>query len=245
MLVRVDASAQDVNHDGVVTYLVPISAPNILPGANGTLWKTELWIHNGVGAPVALICSDVISEIPPCPAYHAPGITEKAFDFETTSRLGAVLFNLPPDFVNKIDLSSRLFELSRHTQPAGVYLPVVREDRFYTAPARFVGIPASTASRVALRIYDPRRRPGSQVRVELIDANDSPIADTVLTLLDSSTKSEPGVGSILDLAASFPQLRNVDRFDIRVTPLIPGMEYWGLVSVTDWDTQQVVLITAD
>jgi hypothetical protein len=124
-------------------------------------------------------------------------------------------------------------------------MPIVREDRFFTAPVRFIGIPASAASRVALRIYDPRRHPASQVRVELIHTNGSPIADTVLTLQDSSTKWEPGVGSILDLAASFPQLRNVDRFDIRVTPLTPGMEYWGLVSVTDWDTQQVILITAD
>lgn len=240
------AFAQDVNHDGFVTYLVPISAPKPVAGANGTLWQTELWVHNDVGVPLALICSDVIVDgIPPCPAFHPAGVTEKAFEFETTSRLGAVLFHLPPDSVGKIDLSSRLFELSRHAQPAGVYLPVVREDRFYTGPVRFVGIPLSAASRVALRVYDPRRHPSSQVRVELIDSNGPLIAQTVLTLLDSYTKWEPGYGSILDLAASFPQLRNVERFDIRVTPLTPGMEFWGLVSVTDWDTQQVVLITAD
>jgi hypothetical protein len=246
LLARVDAFAQDVNQDGFVTYLVPISAPDVVPGANGTLWKTELWVHNGIGLPLALICSDVIVEgIPPCPAFHPPGTTEQAFNFETRSRLGAVLFHLPPDSVGSIDLSSRLFELSRHAQPAGVYMPVVREDRFYSSPVRFIGVPASSASRVALRVYDPRRHAAAQVRVELINTNGSPIADTVLTLQDSYTKWEPGVGSIFDLAAMFPQLRNVDRFDIRVTPLSPVMDYWALVSVTDWDTQQVVLITAD
>ena len=35
LLARLEAFAQDVNHDGFVTYLVPISAPDVVPGAKG------------------------------------------------------------------------------------------------------------------------------------------------------------------------------------------------------------------
>lgn len=149
------------------------------------------------------------------------------------------------------NFSSRLVELSRHTQPAGVHMPVVREDHFFTQSARFVGISGSNSNRVAVRVYDPRRRRGSQVKIEVIDANGSLKAETILTLHYTDPPSpliperEPGYNAIHDLVAALPQLATVPRYDIRVTPLTANMEFWALVSVTDIETQQVLLVTAD
>ena len=160
--------AQDVNGDGLVTYLVPISVPQAVHGALGTTWQTELWIHNGADLPVMLGgCGGFVPCLRP---YHSPGVTEQAS--EVGSNLGSMIFDLNASGAGNVTFSSRLFELSRHTQPAGVQMPVVREERFFTRTSRFIGISGSSASRVALRVYDPRRRVGGAVRVEILDEND-------------------------------------------------------------------------
>jgi hypothetical protein len=238
--------AQDVNHDGVVDYLVPISAPSQVSGANGSLWKTELWLHNGLDAPFALSspCEVMIPE-GPCPPVplHQSGVTEQAFHWETRYTARSLIFQLPLALADRITLSSRLFELSRHAQPAGVDLPLVREDQFFIGSSRFIAIPRDGSSRVALRVYDPRRTLFNDIHVELITPDGTVIGET--TLYPSITSAhEPATAAIYDLAAAFPSLASVERFDVRVTP-VPGMEYWALVSVTDWDTQQVLLITAN
>jgi hypothetical protein len=245
-LTLASARAQDVNGDGLVTYLVPINAPQPVAGMYGTVWQTELWVYNGSSVPIALRgCGNIIDGTPCNPATHNPGVTEQAFGRETSSTTGPVLLNVSSNLAASLGFSSRLFEVSRHTQPAGVYMPVIREDRFFSTGSRFVGIPGSLTSRVALRLYDPRRRSGSTVRLEVITSDGTALVDTVLPLLYNDIPDEPGYATISDIAASFPQLAGTQRFDIRITPLTPGMEYWALVSVTDRDTQQVLLITAD
>ena len=140
-------------------------------------------------------------------------------------------------------LSSRLFELSRHAQPAGIELPVVREDEFFTLPVRLIAVPGNPAFRAALRVYDPRRVGGS-VRVEIIDPADVVIAQAVLPLIppDHPFLDAPGMAFIGDIGAVFPETRARSRYDVRITPI--GMtEFWAFVSVTDNDTQQVFTIT--
>ena len=183
---------------------------------------------------------------PPCPVpLHPGGATEQAFDWETNFGSRAVLYQLAANSVGLINLSSRLFELSRHAQPAGVYLPIVREDQFLTGSSRFIGIPRDTSSRVALRVYDPRRSLFNDLHIELIAPGGAIIAETVLVPIVPLSSHEPGFAAIYDLTTTFQQLVSVQRFDVRLTPVRPGMEYWALVSVTDWDTQQVLLITAN
>ena len=109
---------------------------------------------------------------------------------------------------------------------------------------RFIGISGSAANRVALRVYDRTRTSVTARPVDLIDIHGATIGSTTLRLQYRGVY-EPGYAAIYDLAAAFPQLANVDRYVVRVTPLSPGLEYWAMVSVTDIDTQQVLLITAD
>ena len=155
------------------------------------------------------------------------------------------VFETHPYVAGGVTLSGRLFELTRHTQPAGVHVPVVREGEFFTRPSRFVGIPRDDSSRVAIRVYDPQRRPGGVVRLELFGPDNVLIDGMVMPLLYTVSDTEPGYAAILDLTATFPRLNAADRFDIQITPLTTGMEYWALASVTDRDTQQVLFITAD
>jgi hypothetical protein len=238
-----------------VTFLAPINVPTPVAGAYGTVWKSELWIHNGLARQLAFApCTGVVGDLCVGSPQHKPGTTQQAFAEEVTlSRSGALLLYASltaAEATDSIVLSSRLFELSRHTQPAGVQMPVVREDRFVTRPALFIGISGSASNRVAVRVYDPRiynNRPaeGNLVRIEVLGSQGAAIAETTLQLQYPGRIWEPGYAAITDLRSVFPQLANIERYDVRVTPLTTDLQYWAMVSVTDTETQQVLLITAD
>ncbi|HET7712718.1 MAG TPA: hypothetical protein VFL80_12370, partial [Thermoanaerobaculia bacterium] len=97
----------------------------------------------------------------------------------------------------------------------------------------------------SVRAYAPRKEPRAAVRLDAFSVKSELLATATLSLSATDNPRQPGYAAIHDLAALFPQLRDVDRYDVRVTPLVEGMEYWAVVSVTDNDTQQVLLITAD
>ena len=243
------AAAQDTNGDGRITYLVPINVPQPIPGAVGTTWQTELWVYNGSNSPINirgclnLAIPSLCQGIP----LHPVGVTEKAFSYETVdqdSTFRSFIFDLFPSQMNVV-VKSRLYELSRHTQPAGIELPVIREDRFFRTASRFIGINGTAAFRAALRIYDARARANDAFRVEFFRSDGSLILDSVQVLSPGSEFVRPSSAAILDLAQAFPQLTGVDRYDIRVTPISPGIDYWAFVSITDQETQQVLLVTAD
>lgn len=239
--------AQDVNGDGWVTYLLPLNVPTAVNGAQGSRWQTELWVHNAMSQPMNLVSPQILFDPPLEFPVHVAGVTEKAFAAETLDGApiySALLFRVAARDAQPV-LMSRLYELSRHAQPAGVEVPVIREDQFFTKASRFIAIPNSVTDRVALRVYDPLRRGDAAARVELLDEKNTVLATTTLQLVPQTADSiSPGYAAILDVASAFPQLAGIDRFDIRITPLIENMEYWAFVSVTDQDTQTVMPVTA-
>ena len=235
-------------HAQSVRVLIPISVPNPVSGAYGTLWRSELWIHNGLDRDMPLYCWGNAGSLLLCDGINA-GVTEQpSTGVLSLSKSGALLLYLglkEGEDPSQFNFSCRLFELSRHTQPAGVHVPVLRDGEFHKQPSWFIGISGSAASRIALRVYDPDayKRDGA-VRVDMIDSHGAMIGGTILRLQYGGVW-QPGYAAIYDLSAAFPQLANVERYDVRVTPLTPGMEYWAMVSVTDIESQQVLLITAD
>lgn len=235
--------AHDVDDDNVVIFLVPISVKEPVAGAYGTRWVSELWIHNGWEFDISLApeCPDI--PVPCVREGHAPGTTAQAFDSEFYGGLTAMVYHLHASFADKVILSSRLFELSRLAQPAGVEMPVVREDEFFLGPSRFIAVPRSNAVRSALRVYDARHRVGSSVRVRVVSPDGQTLGERVFPLQYTVGHSRPGMILLPDLVAVFPQLVAVDRYDVIVSPLDEAFDYWAFVSVTDNDTQQVFTIT--
>lgn len=239
------ASAAFAQESPFITILVPVSVPDAAPGAFGTLWQSEVWIYNGSDTPYGSVRSCGSSDPLFGCATHAPNTTEREFPEVLRSPFNAVLLYVARNDASRFTFSSRLFELSRHTQPVGVDVPVVREQDLFTSAVRFVGVSGGASSRVALRVYDPMRREGSSVRVELLTTKGDPIAEATLLVPHDPVIFYPGYTAILDLVVAFPQLHGVDRYDVRVTPLTAGMQYYALMSITDNDSQQVLLITAN
>jgi hypothetical protein len=228
--------------------LVPIALSHPIAGAFGSGWESELWVHNGgpVAAGNARGCQ-ITYEGQQCLLPFAPGTTSRAPSVQLESAFNAVLMYVgPPGALAHMQFSSRLFETSRHAQPLGVEVPVVREADFFIDPVRFVGVSGSSSTRVALRVYHADRlenRSGGAVRVDLYRPDSSIIASKVLTLAYGPADWDPGYAAILDLRSSIPELEGIERYDVTVTPLKSDMHFYALVSTTDVNTQQVLVIT--
>lgn len=244
-------AAEDLDGDGFIKVLVPIafSASQKLPGAQGTLWTTEVWVHNGSSVGLDLQpTSDC--QFPPCVGAF-PGEFTGWPSVASSHNDGGALFYLPKDHADLIHLQVRLLELSRRAQPTGVEIPLIREGDFLSGEAVLLSVPSGSGVRSALRVYDAGLLRGSSVRAEFLDMSGNVLATTILRPGDDPVVPErqyyahpyPGADAIHNLTNVFPQLRSVERFHVRLTPQTAGMQYWGFVSVTHDETQHVLLIT--
>lgn len=256
MFAAASGFAQDTNADGYVTVLLPIatSVPDqAVTGAEGSSWRMELGVQNNSRTPyISFQPSYCI--FPPCPGVQIPsGFTGRypAFiDTGTINRTSALLQLLASD-ASAIHLSARLYEDTGANQPAGVDLPVIREDHFLKGPVTLLGVPVGPTLRSTLRVYDPRLTEGSAVRVTFTAPDGHTLASWRLAASDDVVAfgqpkllpHYPGYAQIYDLTGVFPQLQTVPYFHVNVAPDIPGMEYWAFVSVTESKTQHVTLIT--
>ena len=242
---------RDTNGDGLVDALIPVvvRSGEVVGGAYGSQWATEIWIHNESEVTLTALQRGLL-ECPggfACLPVYARGETSRALPVVShEADRGVVLGGFLTGIAEKVTLSARLLELSRRAQPNGIEIPIVWENEYLIRPVTLPAIPNDDQTRVALRVYDPRWLPGSSVRIELLTLSGQLIGSTTLRPGDNIvSRAHPGYQGINDLAALFPELHEHQRFDIRVTPLTPGMEYWTFVSVTDRATQHVLLITPD
>lgn len=253
LLTALPVQAQDVDGDGYVQVLLPIaiSSQLAIPGAHGSVWRQELWVANNSARGFNDLQLGAGCNPEPCRPSILPSGVRQWFSVDNNRIEGGALFTLWPDQAAGIHLSSRLLEISRRAQPNGIDIPLIREDQFLRGPSMYLGIPATENVRSRLRVYDPRHRPGSAVRVEILDGDGRTIGETTLSpgndparVTDTRfVKPYPTFDLVSDLATTFPQVRALERYHIRITPLVPGMEYWAFVAVTDVESQHLLLIT--
>lgn len=245
------AAQHDMDGDGLETILIPVTTPasQQSPGAHGSLWATQLWVSNLSEHPVWYLqanrwCPPMVTCEPDVP----PG---SAIQLSLASNHTAALMYVPEEASAGFSASARLLELSKTAQPTGVDLPIVREREFLRGSSRLLAVPAGTATRATLRLYDPRLEPTNAVSVMFSDVNGTVLATTRMdTGADPYARDYgndpnpygPSVATIFDLAAAFPILATVDRFHITITPDDQAKEYWAFVSVTHDETQHVLII---
>lgn len=236
----------------VETMLVPIVTNGVsVPGAYGTLWTTQLWVDNRTDA--AMQFQQPLpggGGFPPGAVTTQPGyLGPLALDEFHPSGGGALLathVTLAPD----VYLWNRFVELTRRADPLGVAVPVVRERDFFTAESEFLAIPAGAGVRSAIRAYDPLRDRIAPLIVEVLSASGTVLSTLTLNpggdpvLADPYRMYIPGYDAILDVAAVVPQIDDGELYHVRIRPQVPGSIYWAMVSVTDNETQQVLIVTS-
>jgi hypothetical protein len=260
ILATFPARAADVNGDEIETVLFPLafnSTRHAVPGAFGTVWSGEVWMDNRN--------SSIVLFLPPCDVpivcpeeLIRAGRTEMLRPFQYPER-GLVL-HIQIQHAARLTFSNRIFEHTLRAQPRGVDIPVIREGEFFDSVKTFPAVPAGDDLRIGVRVYDPwlalRRYipvpfpPLEAVRIEIFDEVQSLRGSAILDPELQNASGDrfdvlrPGFASNYDLAESFPVVRELSRVHVRLTPVPEGAQYWGMVSVTDNETQTVSIITA-
>ncbi|MBW3563969.1 MAG: hypothetical protein KY459_04530 [Acidobacteria bacterium] len=77
-----------------------------------------------------------------------------------------------------------------------------------------------------------------------------PGADPVVARTDDDAEFLPGFDVVYDIESAFPVLRTITAdfreqliYNVRLTSLVEGTVFWGFVSVTHNETQDVLLIS--
>jgi hypothetical protein len=248
-VVALNATAQQVTK----RVLVPVTSA-ALPGANGSVWETRIWVSNrgtrsAVISPAACLGPILCGSGLPLNSTDLPARFIAAANIATG--LLAQITTLPgADVV----LSARLRDLSHANDSAGTALPIVPEEEFTDRPLTLIDVPTLYTGRTMLRVYalpeapEPREvevryyripEPGDELRVLLRTDRlrlDVPARQHVAP---EYLAAYGQIGAIEFL----PELFLGQSTWIEVVPVTPGLRIWALVSVTNNTTQQVTLVT--
>ncbi len=237
--------------------LLPLYFPGIIPGAFGTQWATDLWIHNG-GTGSVSIADKVCPSTTPCPpvipvtrplvaghSLHNP--TEF---FRPSRNNPSQILYLSKDGAKDVSFGLRVADTSRHALNGGTDLPVIREGELLTGTAQLHNVSLENSTfRILLRVYDLSYSE-AQFAVRFYPATHEDPHPSVysLTLTASTQRQAPfraeaayaelDIAQLLNLRLAWPQVARIE-----IEPLTPGSRYWAFVSLTNNETQLVTLIT--
>jgi len=226
--------------------LLPVTATDI-PGAFGSLWKTEYTLLLREGGVFVPWCeAQPIAD--PCGGPPVGRqIQTRGFIFQFASSQ----FLYVRDDASKVSVHARVYDSSRAGETAGAELPLAREDDFTTGTISLVGIPVAAQYRHTLRVYDGDGRGGSRVAIDMYgDSGATPFFSTIATL----ATPEHTFTLTTALLPAFPAALQLDlgaladtspykslRVDIR--PLDQNLRIWGFASITNNDTHHVTVVT--
>ena len=238
------------NPDLLERLLLPVvSEP--MPGANGSVWETDVWImrHDPavfVGPIVNRAC------LPPCGPPPAPiptgdAVRPSLYRTRAGEPHGILLF-VTRAKADAISLSVRVADATLRSASAGVSIPVVAE-RDLRAVVHLLNIDPRGQARVRVRIYEPfAELPVSvSMRVFRTEAQDSLIYEADAVLLVPESERLPGWHlPVRPASAELSLPDDVVSLDaplrIEVTPLAEGARLWAFATITNNTTNEVTLV---
>jgi len=215
---------------------VPVSA-NDVPGAYGSIWRTELNVHNPTEFTVPLdgyLCDAPNASA--CPRVSlSPGQTKSIMLYPGRGEGGTLW--VPNGIVDQLSLSLRVRDLSRNADDWGTELPVVRW-AMRAFVQRLLDVPTDPRYRVLLRAFG-----GSSAIVRVHPLSGTDVLDEL--------RFGPGEnynGVVIDPIT--PAVRASGRERVRVVvefppgPLDdPPTGGWAFISLTNNQTQHVTIIS--
>jgi hypothetical protein len=227
--------------------LLPVyNAP--MPGAFGSIWTTELWMHNSGD-------SDAWIRYPEC---HVSACAP-SFNLRSGStvqppiarRPAGVLLWIPKERSSSVHFTLRAQDVSRQAQTWGTDIPAVREAEFLTSTAHLLNVPTTEAFRQTLRIYDAESRAEAEFLVRIYDQDSNAlISERAFKTVgagnpppDYGMPGQPGSVEIGPFASIIGIPPTITRVRLEVVPLTSGVRFWTFMSVTNNETQHITLIT--
>jgi len=249
--------------------LIPVVISGELPGAFGSRWVTRLAVTNTADQRVNIFGYNpfpsgcVIAVCPPVPSTPP---NETFFPMLTPGQIsqGAIMV-VDSQFASKVRFQLRVQDVSRDAQTWGTEIPVMRSSMLASVPAELLDVPLTTGFRDTLRVYDIDALGNTQVTIRFFKTNptiQSPVDIVVnpsgpmgpdvllgertinLSVEHRSTDPTFDLGyAELDSIETLPELQGVTRVRIEIQPVTPGLRPWGLISVTNDETQHVTVVT--
>lgn len=213
--------------------LVPMLADN-LPGANGSVWSTDLWVGNTTDCPVVFFFSPCVVA---CCCVETNTYAPQTMTLVNHLGQGGRWFNLPAD--KSLQFQVRFRDLSRAESSAGIDLPLIDEADFHERQLDLLGIPSDTRFRVTLRLYGITA--GTTLRVEMLDSEGVVLQSQLVAL---APPTELFDGSLPAFAqVTVPQrTAGSGSVRLRITAESQGARFWAFASVTNNETSEVTLI---
>jgi hypothetical protein len=246
--------------DGEAVYeqvLLPIYLNEVEPGANGSQWRTDLWIRNN--SPKAITLA-------PWPCTPAGAACPPVFPWTETLAAQRSIHNLPPAYKQENGNPSRLLyvmhetpsdvsfglrfaDTSRSALHSGTEMPVIRESEFLTKPAQLHNVPVANPFRVMLRVYEMETgdRP-YLVTFYAQGAVDVPLMEVIMRPVTNQTgefRTEAAYAQldVTQLISDNRQVQWPESVRIEVKPQSAASRFWAFASVTNNGTQLVTLVT--
>lgn len=216
--------------------LLPVTVFDV-PGAHGSLWRSELWAHIRVGGVVILPIR--IADAQP---FRAGSHSVPVFLRRSGEPPGQFII-VTRERLDDVDFYLRVRDQSRLDETWGTEIPVVRESRFRSEAIAFVPVPLDEARfRNTLRVYAANEE-GGEVRVRITLLANPPAAARVIheSVHHLGPTGHPYLPPYAEVTFSGSGESGAARVDVE--PLSADLRFWAFVSTTHNATQHVTTIT--
>lgn len=243
-------------------YLIPLTTNRAaVPGALGSLWVTELIIHNRTSDTLKVLtpaCDDFGPVQTPTFCWTGevpPGVSTPAFAFAgNAAGSGGAFAYVPRDPNNeRTPITLRVRDLSRNAQSFGTTVPTPR-DRDFLQHVILTGIPTDPRYRATLRIYSldsfghsvvvrvytlGGTNPIEEHRLRLRDGSAEQLGSEHFVLYPAYAEFDP-LSSAVRAAGESVRIEIEDPLRHIVSP--PPPPIWAMASITNNETQQVTIV---
>jgi hypothetical protein len=204
------------------------------PGSFGSLWQTELAVHNG--NPFVLTDSTGLFNtfcMPTCDVRVAANTTKIV---RGGSSSAGVVDSIARQSMPNLNFSLLARDLSRDATAFGTSIPVVRESEMFDRPFAIPNVPADPRYRLNLRLYAYAN--GTPIlNVKIVPLSGGAVTERTVVL--SNAPGNTHAFATMDV----PTGTSPVRIEVAgASKLVPA---WGFVSVTNNDTQNVTVIAPE
>ncbi|HVG23545.1 MAG TPA: IPT/TIG domain-containing protein, partial [Thermoanaerobaculia bacterium] len=239
-------------------YLVPLRTGEV-HGANGSLWRTDLSLHNASEEDVRILANDcdVPFRTPVCAHMFIPVRPSQTIALQLEPGLpqfeGTFLY-VPKAADDEVDATMRVRDVSRVAEGFGTDVPIVPLEEMRTS-IRLLDVPTDPRYRTMLRVYGDSEW-GREVLVTVYPMSGGEVLSQRIVRMDEGEglwdeQPFPFVASYVRLDPITDAVRASGHQRVRVQvdavvfpradpPIV--LPHWAFISVTNNVTQQVTTI---
>jgi len=233
--------------------LVPVLGHEV-PGANGSLWTTELTVHNAFSSRVVLRAPTCDPRLPiVCPDTPIEPVGSKSLRvYESEVGVAAAFLYVPKAVSGALPMELRVRDLSRENEGWGTEIPIVRLSDF-ALTHQLLDVPTDPRYRATLRIYNAHEFPlpvkvtvfppdgGEPIEEkQVVLAGVDHVLPVEFPLHPAYAQLDPLTSKVRASGHSTVRVEVTQDDDSLADPPVP---IWAFISITNNETQQVTAIT--